>query len=83
MSPLTEALLHGSVRRTVWLMLGAAIGLAAVLVAVGIAQLVASLWPSETALLVVASLLLIPLIGLIPGVRELEVTAGRSLLQPR
>jgi signal transduction histidine kinase len=52
-----------------------------VLVAAGVAQLLATLWPTLASVLIVGSLLLIPLVGLIPGVRELEVTAGRSLLQ--
>lgn len=62
--------------RTVWLLVGAAIGLAAVLLLVGLAQVVGG----PLALVVPLCLLPALLIGLLPGVRELEVTAARSLL---
>ena len=63
------------VRRTAWLMVGAAIGLAAVLLLTGLAQVAAggSRW---TALFLAPALLL----GLLPGVRDLEVTAAQALL---
>ncbi|MGP9539783.1 sensor histidine kinase [Brachybacterium sp. AOP43-C2-M15] len=71
-------------RRFAWLMAGAAIGLAVVLLVVvfavvltrgGIAALAAVTW-----LLVPTCLLLGGALGLVPGVRELEVTGARSML---
>lgn len=62
--------------RTVWLLVGAAIGLAAVLLLVSLAGVLGG----PRTLTVAICLLPTPLIGLLPGVRELEVTAARSLL---
>ncbi|MET1006424.1 MAG: histidine kinase [Propionibacteriaceae bacterium] len=66
--------------RTAWLLVGAAIGLATVLVVYGLAELVEP--SSGTPRPVVIASCIVPalLIGLLPGVRELEVTAARSLL---
>ena len=73
---------HG--RRVAWQMAGAAIGLAVVLVVVVVVTVAAGrglsfpgpLWP----LVAVMSLLLAALLGVVPGVRELEVTGARSML---
>lgn len=66
--------------RTAWLLVGAAIGLAAVLLLAGLVQVVA---PHPGPVRVAASVLcLLPVLalGLLPGVRELEVTAARTML---
>ena len=68
------------VLRTAWLLVGAAIGLAAALLLVGLGQVVApSSGPART-VVTLACLLPALLIGLLPGVRELEVTAARTML---
>lgn len=68
------------VLRTAWLLVGAAIGLAAVLLLAGLVQVLAPR-TGLTRLAVTAALLLsVPLLGLLPGVRELEVTAARTML---
>lgn len=68
------------VRRTAWLLVGAAIGLAAILLLGGLAQVVGS--PTGRWTWLVTALCLLPAlaIGLVPGVRELEVTAARAML---
>lgn len=66
--------------RTAWLLLGAAIGLAAVLLAVSLAGVLAPTAPLPQPLIVGACLLLVGLIGIVPGVRELEVESARSML---
>jgi signal transduction histidine kinase len=69
--------------RVAWLMVGAAIGLAAGLLLVGLAQVVA---PADGWLRVAVTTTLLPLVallGLLPGVRDLEVTAARTLLGVR
>lgn len=76
-------LMLGFVRRTSWLMVGAAIGLAAVALAVALAQVAAPLLPDPDWPWSALLLLAIPLLGLLPGIRELEVTAARSLLDVR
>src|SRR5699024_12083745 len=70
-------------RRLAWLMAGAAIGLAVVLlvfvlatVATGRGMPTGPQWP----VVVVPSLLLAVVLGAVPGVRELEVTGARSML---
>lgn len=66
------------VRRSAWLMLGAAIGLATALLTTTLLQLVAPglpLW-----LVVVVTLAAGAALGLVPGARELEVTAARTML---
>ena len=68
------------VTRTAWLMLGAAIGIAAVLVAFGLGQLLVEITPIPAAAMA-TTLLLVPLLGLVPGARELEVTAARTMLR--
>lgn len=68
------------VSRTIWLMVGGAIGLAAALLLVGFAQVLGSAFGGPSTLLIVACLLPVGLIGLLPGVRDLEVTAARALL---
>jgi len=68
------------VTRTAWLMLGAAIGTAAALVAVSLGQLLVEITPVPW-VAVAASVLLVPLLGLVPGARELEVTAARTMLR--
>lgn len=69
--------------RTAWLLLGAAIGIAAVLLALSFAAVIAPALPVPVPVVVVICLLLVGLIGLIPGVRELEVEAARSMLGVR
>lgn len=66
--------------RTAWLMIGAAIGLSASLLGTGAAQVLVPIGGAGGAALTVACLLPALLIGLLPGVRELEVTAARSML---
>jgi signal transduction histidine kinase len=61
-------------------MLGAAIGTAAVLVAAGLGQLLVEITPVPWSA-VATTLLLVPLLGLVPGARELEVTAARAMLR--
>lgn len=69
-----------AVLRTAWLMVGAAIGLAAGLLLVSLAQVIAP-GPGVGRVVAVALCLLpVLLLGLLPGVREIEVTAARSLL---
>lgn len=69
------------VLRTAWLLVGAAIGLAtALLLLVGLAQVVAPSSGPARAVVTLGCLLPALLIGLLPGVRELEVTAARSML---
>ncbi|WP_125773649.1 sensor histidine kinase [Antribacter gilvus] len=66
------------VHRSAWLMLGAAIGLALVLLGVTVVQSVlreAPVW-----LVAVVTVLAGAALGLVPGARELEVTAARSML---
>ena len=67
-------------RRTAWLLLGAAIGLAAVLLAVSLAAVVGDLLPVPGALLLAVFLVAVALIGLVPGVRGLEVESARTML---
>ena len=62
-------------------MLGAAIGLAAVLLAMSVAQLLAESTAVPEQAITAACLLLVPLLALVPGARELEVTAARSMLR--
>jgi signal transduction histidine kinase len=66
--------------RTAWLLIGAAIGLASVLVLYGLAELVTPGSDAARPGVLVGCLVPALLIGLLPGVRELEVTAARSLL---
>lgn len=74
------AILRWSVLRTAWLLVGAAIGLAVVLLAAGLAQVVVpTAGPGRVGLLVL-SLLAALSIAWLPGVRELEVTAARTML---
>ena len=70
-------------RRLAWLMAGAAIGLAVVLLVLVVVVLVTGpdvVRPGRLGLIAVPSLLLAGLLGLVPGVRELEVTGARSML---
>ena len=66
--------------RTVWLFVGAAIGLAAVLLTLSMAAVITTATGISGPGLTVACLVPIPALGLLPGVRELETTAARSLL---
>ena len=68
------------VLRTTWLLIGAAIGLAAVLLLVGLAQVIGPSSGVGRTLTLIGCLWPALLIGLLPGVRELEVTAARTLL---
>lgn len=74
----------GGVRRTVFLLVGAAIAGAIVILASGV---YAAIEPAERTpdLRVLGALALVPMaaVGLLPGVRELEVAAARSLLDAR
>jgi signal transduction histidine kinase len=71
--------LRGLVLRTAWLFLGAAIGLAATVLAVSLAAVLEPYVPGEWTMIPVC---LAPflLLGLLPGVRDLEVTAARAML---
>jgi signal transduction histidine kinase len=76
------------VRRTAWLLLGAALGVAALLLgtslwaaaAAGLPELPRALVASVVTLVCLA---VVVLVGLVPGVRELEVTAARTMLGVR
>lgn len=72
----------GVVTRTAWLMLGAAIGLAAALLAGTLANAVAGSARLPAIVVTVLCLLPVPLLALVPGVRELEQTAARTMLRP-
>lgn len=63
-----------------WLMVGAAIGLAALLLLTGLAQVLGPRSGWLQVVVTVVLLLPVALLGLLPGVRDLEVTAARSLL---
>ncbi|MVA75128.1 two-component sensor histidine kinase [Auraticoccus sp. F435] len=65
-------------RRFAWLMLGAAIGLATALLVVSLLAVVAPGLPREVVVLV--TVLAGAGLGLVPGARELEVTAARTML---
>jgi signal transduction histidine kinase len=67
-------------RRTAWLLLGAAIGLAAALLAVSLAAVVGEVAPLPSPVLLVVCLLPVGLLGLVPGVRGLEVQSAQSML---
>ena len=71
--------LRGFVLRTAWLFLGAAIGLAAIVLAASLAAVLEPYVPGEWTMI---PLCLAPflLLGLLPGVRDLEVTAARAML---
>jgi signal transduction histidine kinase len=69
--------------RVAWLMVGAAIGLAAVLLLTGLAQVVGPRNGWAEVLVTVSLLLPVALLGLLPGIRDLEVTAARTLLDVR
>jgi signal transduction histidine kinase len=71
---------RAAVLRTAWLLLGAAIGLAAALLASGLAAVLDPAVPGPTGVLIAACLAPFLLLGLLPGVRELEVTAARAML---
>jgi signal transduction histidine kinase len=70
--------------RTVFLLIGAAICYGFVAIDFGLATLIWGAWPGPVAVPVLAVLVLVPpsLLGLVPGIRELEVQASRSLLSP-
>lgn len=70
----------GLVLRTAWLFLGAAIGLAAVILAVSLAAVLDPYVPGDDWTLYPACLAPFALLGLLPGVRDLEVTAARAML---
>ena len=78
-------------RRTAWLMAGAAIGLAVVLLVAALAVVLVGIVagpravlgtppPAAFALCTIAAVLIGALLGLVPGVRELEVTGARAML---
>ncbi len=67
-------------RRTAWLLLGAAIGLAAVLLAVSLATVLGAVAPLPGFVLIAVCLLPVGLLGVVPGVRGLEVQSARSML---
>jgi signal transduction histidine kinase len=71
--------LRGLALRTAWLFLGAAIGLAAIILAASLAAVLEPLVPGDWTLV---PLCLAPflLLGLLPGARDLEVTAARAML---
>lgn len=67
-------------RRTAWLLLGAAIGLAAVLLAVSAAAVLGDVLPVPGAVLLTLLLVAVSVVGLVPGVRGLEVESARTML---
>ena len=66
--------------RTAWLFLGAAIGLAAIILAVSLAAVLDPYVPGANWTLYPVCLAPFLLLGLLPGVRDLEVTAARAML---
>lgn len=70
--------------RTVFLLIGAAIFYGFAAIDFGLAALLWEASPRPVALLALTVLVLVPpsLLGLVPGIRELEVQASRSLLSP-
>ncbi len=71
---------RAAVLRTAWLLLGAAIGLAVGLLAFGLAAVLDPWVPGPQPVLAAGCLAPFLLLGLLPGVRELEVTAARAML---
>lgn len=67
------------IRRSAWLMLGAAIGLAVILLTVSVLSVIAG--NPSIPVVVLLSVIAGAALGLVPGARELEVTAARSMLQ--
>ena len=76
-------LLRRAALRTAWLMVGAAIGLAAGLLLGSLAEVTARALTAGRVLIALPFVLPVALLGLLPGVRELEVTAARTLLDVR
>jgi signal transduction histidine kinase len=74
------AMVRGLVLRTAWLFLGAAIGLAAIILAVSLAAVLDPYVPGAGWTLYPVCLAPFLLLGLLPGVRDLEVTAARAML---
>ena len=72
--------LRAAALRTVWLLVGAAIGLAALLLLISVAQIIVQQIGGRSELLTSGCLVPALLIGLLPGTRELEVTSARTLL---
>ena len=70
----------GIVLRTAWLFLGAAIGLAAIILAVSLAAVLDPYVPGDDWTLYPVCLAPFLFLGLLPGVRDLEVTAARAML---
>ncbi len=71
---------RGIVLRTAWLFLGAAIGLAAIILAVSLAAVLDPYVPGDDWTLYPVCLAPFLFLGLLPGVRDLEVTAARAML---
>ena len=80
MSRWRMGILRGVVLRTAWLFLGAAIGLAAIILAVSLAVVLDPYVPGAGWTLYPVCLAPFLLLGLLPGVRDLEVTAARAML---
>jgi signal transduction histidine kinase len=80
MSRWRRATLRGLVLRTAWLFLGAAIGLAAIILAVSLAGVLDPYVPGAGWTLIPVCVAPFLLLGLLPGVRDLEVTAARAML---
>ena len=70
------------VLRTTWVLLGSAIGIAAIGLIILAAPFLHEVFRIPYAVLLPLSVLGIPAIGLLPGIRELEVTAASTLLDP-
>ncbi|WP_157975617.1 sensor histidine kinase [Brachybacterium sp. YJGR34] len=73
-------------RRLAWLMAGAAIGTTVVLLVALLVPVPAELWQDSALLalpMVLGAVLVGGLLGLVPGVRELEVAAARAMLEVR
>ena len=81
MSRWRRGVLRGIVLRTAWLFLGAAIGLAAIILAVSLAAVLDPYVPGAGWTLYPVCLAPFLLLGLLPGVRDLEVTAARAMLE--
>jgi signal transduction histidine kinase len=72
--------LRRTVLRVAWLMIGAAIGLAAGLLAISLVTVIGPPRGAATGLVTAGCMLPIVLLGLLPGAREVEVAAVRTML---
>lgn len=68
------------VLRTAYLLLGAAIFVAFLLVQIGLGQLMTAAWGTPLPIVVLVVVVPLLLVGFLPGLREVEVAAARTLL---